>query len=44
MPQAEQAFLWFALGMLFAHWKAESSSKARQRSVGDVMNRNVVSQ
>jgi O-antigen ligase len=27
MPQPEQVFLWFALGLAFAHWKSRSNGK-----------------
>ncbi|MFO1217422.1 MAG: O-antigen ligase family protein [Burkholderiaceae bacterium] len=42
MPQAEQAFLWFSLGMLFANWNIELDHKKR-RVEQNLMNSNIAS-
>lgn len=37
MPRAEQAFLWFALGILFAFWRNGSANTIRRRMVNGVV-------
>ena len=35
LPHPEQAYLWFALGMLFAYWKTGSKTKSIRRGAID---------